>query len=121
MQPWFEKSRTEYDSDANSNKCFNMFPFCGESKNQLINFKKQEIIDRGVFQLLYFVKNEIQFRIQYMIGLDIWHYDKYWANQIIATFVLGSLVFTYVCQKAYKNNKVRKIIANLRVALKIKF
>ena len=29
VQPWFEKNRTEYDTDANENKCFNIFPFCG--------------------------------------------------------------------------------------------
>ena len=40
MQPWFDKSRIEYDTDANPNKCYNMFPFCGDSKNKLINVKR---------------------------------------------------------------------------------
>ena len=80
MQPWFEKSRIEYDTDANENKCVNIFSFCGESKNRLINVKNQEIIDRGVKQLLFFVKNEVEFRRQYMIGLDLWNYDIYWYN-----------------------------------------
>ena len=53
-----------------------------------------------------------------MIGLDIWNYDKYWDNQIIATIVVGSIVFIYVFQKSFKINKVRKIIAILREPIK---
>ena len=57
-----------------------MFPFCGKSKNLLIDVKKDEIIDRGVKELLYFATNEIDWRKQYMIGLDVWNYNKYWIN-----------------------------------------
>ena len=56
-----------------------------------------------------------------MICLDLWNFDKFWNNQIIATCVAGSLVFIYVFQKSFKINKVRKIIAKLRVPIKIMY
>ena len=28
-QAWFDENRSEYDTDANPNKCYNILPFCG--------------------------------------------------------------------------------------------
>ena len=62
MQPWFDDSREEYDIDSLVNSCYNLAPFCGESKNKLINPNKIEIIDRGIGELLYFPQAETKFR-----------------------------------------------------------
>ena len=62
MQPWFDESRVDYDTDSLVNSCYNLVPFCRKSKNKLIDPNKIEIIDRGIKELLYFPQNEIEFR-----------------------------------------------------------
>ena len=54
-----------------------------------------------------------------MIGLDLWNYDTYWANQIIFTIVFSSLVFTYVSQKYYKQKKVNRIVSRVGEGVKM--
>jgi len=54
----FNKSRDIIDIGANLNKCYNIFPFsfvCGNKTNVNANDQKQEIIERSVTKVIYYV------------------------------------------------------------------
>ena len=56
-----------------------------------------------------------------MVGVDLWNYNTFFVNIIIAAFVLSSLLFTFVSQRYYKKKLVDRIMSEIGEGVKVMY
>lgn len=97
--PLFNDSRAkEYDTDVYRDQCFNALrafdtDVCGQRKNNYLNENSTQILIRGTSSLWYYPENEISFRAEYSVVVDVWNYNIYWRNLILEGILYSSMIF----------------------------
>lgn len=99
---FFNESREKYDAGAYLNSFYNIIPYIGSESHQTISRTKSEAIDRGIDRVVYDPSYETMPRKSYVVAIDVWNFDQYWINFIMATIFLSTAGFILSFYNNYK-------------------